>query len=47
MLFYPFTFLLFYLFTFLPFYFLPFQIFFYIFQYSVERGGGLVTIVFL
>ncbi len=50
MLFYPFTFLPFYLFTLLPFYFftfLPFQIFFYIFQYSVERGGGLVTIVFL
>ena len=42
MLFYPFTFLPFYLFT-----LLPFQIFFYIFQYSVERGGGLVTIVFL
>ena len=53
MLLYPFTFLPFYFFTllpFLPFYlftFLPFQIFFYIFQYSVERGGGLVTIVFL
>ena len=47
MLFYPFTFLPFYLFTLLPFYFLPFQKFFYIFQYSVERGGGLVTIVFL
>ena len=42
MLLYPFILLPFYLFT-----LLLFQVFFYIFQYSVERGGGLVTVVFL